>query len=404
MHRHCRAQGLAALCFLFSILLPGTARAATDRDAGLAWCAEHGYAPPDYEGFFPDSVEGGAALAALWASPAREELEASRLLATVRQGLRYYDGNRAELLRWLGRRFIEGQSPQDAEAVELMYHVLDLDSEPEGAAAARSAAIRFGVSVVRPMSPNLLQALAAFSIASEDGDDLSRIVWAIADQRDEALAVLEDHAEHTEDIDREKVTVVRRLWNRELKAHDWVRDLRQARAREILGDALPRILEQLASGSSESRRQALDFILRNEVLLILPESALASLAACASDADAGVRALVARLVGERWILAATYAHPRAVDILLALSRDEAELVCHNAIYYGLSAISPKDEEIITRLLEVAAAHSDTPLYERIHWGLRPCQPQVKTLLDAWRVSDEPEKVVLSQRLYEDLAK
>lgn len=404
MHRHCHAQGLAAFFVLLCLMPPGPARAAGDRDALLSWSVESLYTPPDYEGFFPDSASGAAELAALWASPEREELEARRLLATVRQGLRRYEGNRAALLRWVGRRFIEGQSPQDAEAVEIMYHALDFDPELEGGAAARSAAIRFGVSVVRPMPPNLLRALAVFSIASENGDDLSRIVWAITDQRDEALVMLEDYTNHTENIDREKVTVVRRLWNRELKAHDWVRELKQARARETLGDVLPKILEQLASGSSESRRQALDFILRNEVLLILPESALASLSRCASDADSGVRALVARLVGERWILAATYAHPRAVDILLALSRDEAAVVCHNAVHYGLSAISPKDETIIIRLLEVAAAHSDTPLYERIHWGLRPCQPQVKTLLDAWRASNEPEKVVLSQRLYEDLAK
>lgn len=404
MRRHCRAQGLAAFFVFFCLMPPDSARAAGDSDSLLSWKEESRFSPPDYEGFFPDSARGAAELAALWTSPEREELEASRQLAIVRQGLHRYEGNRAELLRWVGRRFVEGQIPQDPDAVEIMYHALDVNPEQEGGAATRSAAIRFGVSVVRPLSPNLLRAMATLSIASEDGDDLSRIVWAIADQREEALAMLEEYTDHTENVDREKVTVVRRLWNRELKTHDWVRDLKQARARETLGDELPRILEQLASGTSETRRQALDFILRNEVLSVLPERALASLAACASDADPGVRALVARLVGERWILAATYAHPRAVDILLALSRDEAGLVCHNAIYYGLSAIAPKDEEIITRLLEVAATRSDTRLYERIHWGLRSCQPQVKTLLDAWRVSNEPEKVVLSQRLYEGLAK
>lgn len=404
MHRHCRARGLAAFFVLFCLMPPDSARAAGDSDPLLSWREEARYSPPDYEGFFPDSARGAAELAALWTSPEREELEASRLLASVRQGFRRYEGNRAELLRWVGRRFVEGHIPQDPDAVEIMYHALDVDPEQEGGAATRSAAIRFGVSVVRPLSPNLLRALAALSIASEDGDDLSRIVWAIADQREEALAMLEEYADHTENVDREKVTVVRRLWSRELKAHAWVRELRVAQVRAAFGEELPGILKQLDSGTSESRRQALEFILRNEVLSILPESALAGFAACASDADPGVRALVARLVGERWVLAATYMHPRAVDILIKLSRDEAELVCHNAVYYGLSAVSPKDEVIITRLLEVAATRSDTRLYERILWGLRPCQPQVKRLLDAWRLSNEPEKVLLSQRLYEGLAK
>lgn len=404
MHRLCREQRLVAVVVLLSFLISAPAMAATKADERLAWCAEGRFTPPDFEGFFPDSARGTAELAALWTSPEREELEASRLLATVRQGLRRYEGNRAELLRWVGRRFVEGQSPQDPDAVEIMYHALDVDPEQEGGAATRSAAIRFGVSVVRPLSPNLLQALAALSIASEDGDDLSRIVWAIADQREEALAMLEAYADHTENVNREKVTVVRRLWNRELKAQAWVQELRGTQVRAAFGDELPGILKQIDSGNSESRKQALEFILRNEVLSILPERALASFAACASDADPGVRALVARLVGERWVLAATYMHPRAIDILIVLSRDEAEPVCHNAVYYGLSAMSPKDEEIITRLLEVAATRSDTRLYERITWGLRPCQPQVKTLLDTWRASDEPEKVLLSQRLYEDLAK
>ncbi len=396
------AHGIAILFALHGLISPDPALAAPESGEGLAWCAEDRYAPPDYEGFFPDSADGAEALAALWASPDRDEIETAPLLASVRQGLRRYDGDRAELLRWLGRRFVDGQTSQDGVAVEILYHALDFDSEQRGGAEVRSAALRFGVSVVRPMPSNLLRALAAFSIASEDGDDLSRIVWAITDQRDEALAVLEDYAKYAETVDHEKVALVRKFWTREIKAHDWVRDRKVAAAREEFEDALPGMLTQLASGSSEGRRQTLELVLRNDLLGILPESSLASFAQCASDAAPGVRALVARLVGERWILAATYTHPRAVDLLLALSRDEVELVRHNAVHYGLSAVSPKDEEIITRLLEVAATHPESPLYDRINWGLRSCQPQVRTLLDMWRLSGEPEKMFMRQRLLKDI--
>ena len=393
---------LATLLALIWLNSSGSSVVASEPGGGYDWCAESGYLPPDYDRFFPDDAAGAAALAALWASPDLDNTATSLLLETVRRGLRRYDGNRAELLRWLGQRFVEGRLPQSAEALEIMYHALDLDLGENGGAATRSAALRFGVSLVRPLPPNVLRALAAYSIASEDGDDLGRIVWAVSDQRDEAVAVLEDYALDTDSVDREKVAVVRRLWNRELKAHDWARERKLARAREAFGDRLTGILGQLASGPSEERKQALAFVLENDLLLLLPESALDSLSRCASDADPEVRALAARLVGERWVLAASYVPPRAVDILLALSRDEVALVCQNAIQFGLSALSPKEDVVVIRLMEVAATQSDTPLYDQIVWGLRSSQPQVKAQLDAWRISKDPARVALSLRLARDL--
>lgn len=399
-YRH--SHVLATLLALFWIISSASTVVASEPGGGYDWCAETGYLPPEHDRFFPDDAAGATALAALWASPDLDNTDTSLLLKTVRQGLRRYDGNRAELLRWLGQRFVEGRFPQSAETVEIMYHALDFDLGEKGGAEARSAALRFGVSLVRPLPPNVLRALAAYSIGSEDGDDLGRIVWAVSDQRAEALAVLEDYALTTDSVDHEKVAVVRRLWNRELKAHDWARERELARAREAFGDRLPVILGQLASGPSEQRKQALTFVLENDLLGILPESALASFSRCASDADPEVRALAARLVGERWVLAASYVHPRAVDILLALSRDEVALVCQNAIEYGLSALSPKEDKVVIRLMEVAATQSDTPLYDRIVWGLRSSQPQVKAQLDAWRISNDPARVALSWRLARDL--
>ncbi|MBL7648469.1 MAG: HEAT repeat domain-containing protein [Candidatus Hydrogenedentes bacterium] len=404
MRRTGAAHGLVLLCyFTFYLVSPRQVGAADHPDRDLAWCAEDRYLPPNFEGFFPDSAQGAAELAALWAAPNRDEADKSRVFATVRQGFRHYRGDRAELLRWLGRRFVEGQSTQDGNAVEIMYHALDIDQEQAGAAEARSAALRFGVSVVRPLPPNVLRALAALSLASEDGDELSRVVWAIADQRSEALAILDDYTAHGGDVDREKLAIIRKLWNRELKAQDWVRDRNRARALDKFGDRLPEILRELDSGTSDGRNAALEFVQRNDVLPILPESVLAAFSRCASDSDPRVRALAARLIGERWVLAATHMHPRAVDTLLKLSRDEAALVRHNAIYYGLAAVSPKDEEVIIRLLEVASTESDTALYERIKWGLRASRPQVRALLNAWRTSSEPSRVALSARLYHDLA-
>ena len=134
MHQSGGVHGLTFIfLFLCCLVSPAQIGAVDHPDGGLAWCAEDHYMPPDYEGFFPDSTQGAAELAALWAAPNRDEADKSRVFAMVRQGFRHYRGDRAELLRWLGRRYVEGQATQEGDAVEIMYHALDIDREEEGA-------------------------------------------------------------------------------------------------------------------------------------------------------------------------------------------------------------------------------------------------------------------------------
>ncbi len=54
-----------------------------------------------------------------------------------------------EVIRWVGQRFVWGQSPQNDEAIELMYHASAIPGNPENASSLCHWAVYFGISTVR---------------------------------------------------------------------------------------------------------------------------------------------------------------------------------------------------------------------------------------------------------------
>ena len=105
----------------------------------------------------PQNSNGATALDALWKAPDRDSRPDAEVLQTVRQGLRHSYRNQAEILRWVGQRYIVGKSPQNADAIEIMYHAVDLSS---GRDETLRNAVHFGLSAVRPLSPAILHTLA----------------------------------------------------------------------------------------------------------------------------------------------------------------------------------------------------------------------------------------------------
>lgn len=395
------------LQWLFSILvlmcfLPRCAVA--EPEPVYCWQDGHAYAAPDFATYFPDSAPGAAALSRLWNSPDREDQNAEQVLSTVRGGLRQYKGGRAAVLRWVGRRYIENHEPQNLDAIEIMYHAIDLSAQGTEDTAMRGAAIRFGLSVVRPMGTNLLRALTELSLESESPDELSRIAWAMEAQRDDALRLLESYRTDKDERTRQKAEVVRRLWNRELKAYDWVREIRNAQARAYYGERADSISRILRFGDSGERARTLELMLENGVLAILPDGELEGLSRCAADSDPAVRVLATRAVGERWILHASVSAPDAVELLLRSSKDDTKAVQYAAVYYGLSAISPKDDAVLTRLLEIAAAHPEPDLMARIEWGITAEQPRLRTMLNSWIRAPDPARAQAGRFLYGVLVK
>lgn len=376
-------------------LLPWRSIASDDASVEVRlWDAAGDYRPPDFEAYFSDSAAGAEALSAWWAAPDRDGQSADEVVALLREGLCRYEGDRAALLRWVGRRFIDPPEVQDPMAIEIMYHAAD----PRAPAELRGPAIRFGLTAVRPMTPNILSALAALSIASENPDELDRIASGIGAHREDALRALAIYLESGDAAVRDKATVVMQLWTLELRAHEWAQANKREQIEAAFRDQLPAIRSSLRAGTSSERRATLEWIVQHDILSIAPDSALAWLAPCAKDQDAVVRALAARLIGEKWVLNAPQQDPVAVDLALRLGADEDRAVRHNAVYYGLSVVSPKNDAVILRLLEVASLEPPGELSERIAWGLRAYRSQVRTLLDGWVNAEERTRAEAGRRL------
>ena len=92
----------------------------------LAWQSTDPYVAPDFERFFADDREGGIKLDQLFKSRTKDSRADDEIFRTVRAGLRRTSQHRTLILAWLGNRYIWGKSPQNPQAVEIMYHATDL--------------------------------------------------------------------------------------------------------------------------------------------------------------------------------------------------------------------------------------------------------------------------------------
>ena len=98
---------------------------AGERPLPYAWRRTDRYEPPDFARFFPDDPEGGRALDQLWGDEGRDKRPAAEILPIVRRGLRRTTAGRDEILAWIGGRFVWDASPQDPDAIEILYHATD---------------------------------------------------------------------------------------------------------------------------------------------------------------------------------------------------------------------------------------------------------------------------------------
>ncbi len=190
-----------------SLATPGDS-AFSDR----AWQKTTEYVAPDFNRFFPDNKEGSQALEALWNSPDRDSCSDEDILKTFREGFRNTTLHRMPLLRWLGNRYIWGQSTQNPDAIELMYHAADFRGENADPSGARHAAVYFGLSVTQPKTPAILRTLAELAMRVDDPNDLDRIAWGCNDQRAELLEYLKPFETSDDEVIRKKADVCRRIF------------------------------------------------------------------------------------------------------------------------------------------------------------------------------------------------
>lgn len=397
--RFTRALAMPLLLGACAAAFGSTTGAAPGPDDGNGYCWRDttSYRPPDFEGYFPDSPEGAEALARWWNDADRDASPSGEAVETVRRGLRRYQGDPMPLLRWLGNACIWNQKPQDAGAIELMYHAAGAESD-----AIRAPAVYFGLSTMRPMTPAILRTLVVIAMDTGDPNTLSRIAWGVDGQVKDALPYLRPYHESSEPAVREKAEIVKRILRRELQAFRWAREQQRARLEEQYRDELPRIAEKLAQGDSERRLDTLKTIEREGITLIMEAPFIQHLAACADDPEQDVRGAIARIVGERWIWTARNPHPDAINLMLKLSHDADREVRYNAVYYGLSTIPNKRPPVIRRLIEIAMADREPNLYNRIAWALRAQRPQARAELDRIVAEGDPQQAQQARAVYADL--
>lgn len=211
-----------------------SSRADKPGGTGYAWQATDRYIPPDFEGFFPDDPEGSKDLQSLWQSADKDQRSDAEILSIVRRGFRCYQGDRGNIVRWIGNRTIWGKTPQNPEAIEIMYHASDIDDY-----GTSYFAVYFGLSVVRSKTPAILRRLAEMGVQRDDPNILHRIAWGCSSQKEQLLAYLKPHLKSDQRELRAKAEVFARIVRGELNAFRWAGEKRRARRYAELIEQMP---------------------------------------------------------------------------------------------------------------------------------------------------------------------
>lgn len=185
-------QTVAPYSSLFSSEATGKAEkrsAAFDSNGPFAWQSEGEYMPPNFVRFFPDDREGGMALDDLWLAADKDKRDDEEILQKVRNGLRHTRQHRTVILRWIGNRYIWGESPQDPRAIEILYHAAECNGPNADPYGTRHYAVYFGLSVVSVKTPAILRTLADLAMRVDDPNDLDRIAWGCASQRQDLAQI-----------------------------------------------------------------------------------------------------------------------------------------------------------------------------------------------------------------------
>ena len=330
---------------------------------GLAWQRTDRYVPPDPNGFFPDDPAGGQKLDTLFQAVDKDQRSDEEILSTVRQGLRRTTQQRTLILSWIGTRYIWNKDPQNAQAVEIMYHAVPLE---------RHYAVYFGLSVLRDKPANVLRTLA--DVCLQSGDEVGRISWGLGPQREAVLPYLAPYLQDQDAAKREIAGMLVKHFKGELDFEQWRRQKGQEQVKAQFAGQVPQLKQTLLTGDSDARYRALSALVPLMRAaggpMFLDDSLLPALLAASADPDGRVRNEVVRTVGGRWVWAAPKQDPNAIALMLKLSADRDREVRYNAVYYGLSVVRDKSEPVVRRLVEMALADHENNVYGRIVWGLR----------------------------------
>ena len=371
-----------------------------------AWRRTDTYEPPDFDRFFPDDVEGGKALDALWNDKNKDKRPDEEFLRIVRRGLRRTQGPRDEIIAWVGGSYIWNASPQNPDAIEILYHASDFSGHTFAANDTRYNAVYYGLSVVQPKTPAILRTLVDMSMA-ENKNDWGRVAWGARAQRDELLAYLKPYIAATDEATREKAAVLAKVLGGDPDAKQAVLAWTRKRIRAKLGDRLPAIRLAIASGSPRERRDALDLVFREQIGLIMDDSFVDAFAACAKDNDPAVRKEVARSLGLALLGFDGARKADAIGVLLKLSEDTVFDVRYQAVYFGLTPVpQERRDDVVRRLLMMAMTERASPrgrgLYRRITWGLGHDRDTAARILNEFLRGNDLIRAKAAREIYKEM--
>lgn len=377
-----------SLCLGATILSHGAKR---------AWQQDNPYRPPDFDKFFPDDPDGGKKLDELWKSKGLSKLSSKEQFEAVKNGLRRTSQHRTLILRWLGNRYIWNRSPQNPDAIEIMYHATDFSGAKADPYGTRHYAVYFGLSVVKQKSPAILRTLAELCIKVDDPNDLHRVAWGAKSQREELIFYLKPALESDDKEIRKKAELCKLIFQGKQDAFAWAGQQAKLRAQKKYGDKLPEIKKVLLTGDSKQRYGMLNEIMRERILLIMDNSFIKALEACSADPNEKVRRSSARLIGNRYVWGSKEPSAEAITLLIKISKDNDHNVRYNAVYYGLSTINNADDTVLTRLVEMGLEDREPNLYNRIIWNLRRNKARASVLLEKYitdKTSDRAKAAVV----------
>lgn len=372
-------------------------------DVAYAWQSNEPYLAPDSEKFFPDDAEAGAKLDQLFANGQPPFEPNEEILILARNGLRRTKVRRDFVVRWVGNSYIWNKGEQNPDAIELTYHAADFKGPDANPFGTRHFAVYFGLSVVKQKTPAILRTLVDLCLKVDDPNDLSRVTWGTATQRDELLAVLEPNLSSDDAAVREKAQVLEQIFTGRKNAFDRATEQAKKRAMEKYGTELAKIQQELNEGSAEARQEWLQKILAEQIALIMDDSFVSSFAACSKDSTPAIRNQIAIVAGSRWIWSSENQNPDAIKLMLELSHDVDAKVRYNSVYYGLSTIRNKDDEVLRRLLELALDDRDnSDLLGRIQWGLRSDKERTRIVLKEWIDGTDKNRAASALKHYKEL--
>lgn len=358
----------------------------------FSWQDTGEYRAPDFEANFPHDPAAAKRLAEI--IPALERGQPpTNSFELLQLGLRALPVDRyMPALRGFGNSYIWNKSPQNPQAIELMYHAAGSTNDQ-----ISYSAIYFGLSTVRPMTQSILRTLADVAMNSEDPNTLSRIAWGASSHKTDIINYLKPHLESTDSKRREHADDLRKIFAGELKAFAWADARARIAAQNRYGHRLEEIRQTLLTGDSKARREAFDLIERNRINLIMDETFIPAFAASATDPDSDVRRSATIITGSTWIWHSGKQSPAAIDLMMRLSRDNDRDVRYNALYYGLSTIRARSDAVIERMLELLFLDGmdHGSVRGRITWGLRDQKPATARVLSKWINGSDPIRALFA---------